>query len=228
MSGRPVNRTPSSGRSPVEEGLPTDLPPAMRRLARIRLVASRRLAGITIVLDGLHDPHNISAVLRSCDGFGIQHLHLIGRRAELPLSRMITRGCEKWLSLHYHPGPLRCATALHAQGFELWAADPDRQAPTLDSLDFSRKIALVFGAERDGLSEELRSACDGRYQIPMPGFSQSLNVSVAAAVSLYVGASARRSAVGRESDLTEDEIEHLAQTWIQRDAERRRRAAPQT
>jgi tRNA (guanosine-2'-O-)-methyltransferase len=171
-------RRQGSNRAPVhEEDLPPETPEEERRAARMRLVAARRLSGLTVVLDGVHDPHNISAVLRSVEGFGLTSAHLIGQAMELPPNQAITRGCEKWLELHYYGDPDACADALEAQGFALFAAVPDRTAPCLDELDFSRKIAFVFGAERDGISRRLLERSPGRYQIPMPGFSQSLNVS---------------------------------------------------
>ena len=218
-----------SGRDPVhEEELPSDLSPWERRPARMRLIAGRRLAGVTAVLDGVHDPHNISAVLRSCDAFGVQHVHLIGNPADLAPNRTITRGCQKWLALHYHANAKACANALHEQGFELWAALPDREATPLDGIDFSRKVAFLFGAERDGLSDEMIAHADGRFFIPMSGFSQSLNVSVAAAISLYVGTSERRRSIGGPSDMPPDNVNALAQAWIEADetAKRRGRAAP--
>lgn len=189
----------------------------------MRLVAGRRLAGLRVVLDGVHDPHNISAVLRSCDSFGVQHVHLLGEPELLPVNRVITRGCHKWLTFHYHVSAAACAEALHALGFELWAAMPDREAKALHEIDFGRKIALLFGAERAGLSAELIAHCDGRYVIPMTGFSESLNISVAAAVSLYAGTRARRDALGAETDLSADEVAALAERWIAQDQARRMR-----
>lgn len=214
-------------RLPVPEGLPDDLEPGERRQSRLRLVAARRLAGLTVALDNVHDPHNISAVLRSCDGFGLQNVHLVGLSADP--NRAVSMGCEKWLTLHRYPDSASCVAGLRAAGYELWAAMPDRDARPLEEIDFTRRIALVFGAERDGLSEELVNACDGRYQIYMPGFSQSLNVSVAAAISIHIGATARRKALGSPTDLTPAEVEALAQQWIAADEERRRRkrASPQ-
>jgi len=204
-------------RKPVEEGLPAGLPPGERRLARMRLVASRRLVGLTVVLDGVHDPHNISAVLRSCDGFGIQHVHILGDSQSLPVNPAITRGCHKWLTIHYHSSPQECAQALRSKGFRLWAAVPDRNAKPLHEIDFSRETALVFGAERDGLSAKMLEMCDGRYFIPMAGFSQSLNISVAAAVSLYAGACARRATLGADTDLSPGEAAALADEWAAAD-----------
>jgi tRNA (guanosine-2'-O-)-methyltransferase len=218
-----VPKKRSSGRAPVPDDLPPDLPDEERRPARMRLVAGRRLAGVRVVLDGVHDPHNISAVLRSCEGFGLQHVHLIGRTGGMGVNRAITLGCHKWLDLHAHADAGACASALHEQGFELWAAVPDRAAQPIEALDFGRKVALVFGGERDGLSDELLAACDGRYQIPMPGFSQSLNVSVAAAISIYIATSLRRRAVGGPTDLSPAEVEALAQAWIAEDEARRAR-----
>jgi tRNA (guanosine-2'-O-)-methyltransferase len=208
-------------RLPVPEGLPDDLGPGERRRERMRLVAARRLAGLTVALDNVHDPHNISAVLRSCDGFGLQHVHLVGLSADP--NRAVSMGCEKWLTLHRHVDAPACATALRAAGYELWAAMPDRDARPIEQVDFTRPIALVFGAERDGLSEALLNACDGRYQIYMPGFSQSLNVSVAAAISIHIGATARRKALAAPTDLRPEEIDALAAEWIRADEERRRR-----
>ena len=221
---------PHAGRGPVpEEGLPEDLPAGERRPARMRLVAARRLAGLTVALDGVHDPHNVSAALRSAEGFGLMAAHLIAprvppgpppdpaRRKRGGVNPAVTRGCEKWLQVHRYASPGACVRALRAAGFELWAAAPDRSAPRLEEVDFSRRVALVFGAERDGLSAELLAACDGRYQIPMCGFSQSLNVSVAAAISLYTASTARRRALGRDTDLSDEEIRALADGWIQTD-----------
>ena len=218
----------SSGRVPVPEDLPPDIPDEERRPARMRLVAGRRLGGVRVVLDGVHDPHNISAVLRSCEGFGVQHVHLVGPMEELPVNRAITCGCEKWLALHVHADGAACALALHEQGFDLWAAVPDRTAQPLEALDFGRKVALVFGGEHAGLSDELLAACDGRYHIPMPGFSQSLNVSVAAAISIYIAASLRRRAIGGSTDLAPAEVEALAQAWIAEDEARRARGRLRT
>jgi len=189
----------------------------------MRLVAGRRLVGVRVALDGVHDPHNISAVLRSSEGFGVQHVHLVGRMEDLPVNRAITRGCEKWLDLHAHADVAACVRALHELGFELWAAVPDRTAQPIEALDFGRKVALVFGGEHAGLSDALLAACDGRYQIPMPGFSQSLNVSVAAAISIYIAASLRRRAIGGPTDLAPAEVEALAQAWIAEDEARRAR-----
>ena len=209
------------GRAPVDEGLPADLSPWERRPARMRIVAGRRLAGLAVVLDGAHDPHNISAVLRSCDAFGIQRIHLIGDPKTLRPNREITRGCQKWLTLRCHPDATACAEALRAEGFALWAAMPDRAAKPLADLDFSRKVALLFGNEKDGVSDALAALADGKYFIPMAGFSQSLNVSVAAGVSLYVAAGMRRRALGRDTDMDEAAVEALARSWIEADSVRR-------
>lgn len=212
-----VTRRKGSDRSPVHEDLPPGTPEDDRRAARMRLVAGRRLAGLTVVLDGVHDPHNISAVLRSAEGFGLAAAHIIGGAMQLCPNKAITKGCEKWLDLRYYADPAACADTLEAQGFELWAAVPDRTAPRIEEMDFRKRIAFVFGHERDGISAALTARCPGRYQIPMPGFSQSLNVSVAAAISIYIAASSRRRLLGSETDLSPAEVNALAEHWIVRD-----------
>lgn len=200
--------------TPAHDELPPDLPEEQRRAARMRLVAGRRLAGLTVVLDGVHDPHNISAVLRSAEGFGLLSANIIGAPQELSPNRAITKGCEKWLNLRYYCSASECADALHAQGFELLAAVPDRAAQRLEEVDFSRKLALVFGHERNGITPELLALCDGRFQIRMTGFSQSLNVSVAAGISMYIGACARRRHFG-DTDLAPEQEEALVRKWTE-------------
>ena len=212
-----ADSTQPPGREPVDEGLPPDLPPGVRRAERMRLVAGRRLGGLRVVLDGVHDRHNISAVLRSCEGFGLQHVHLIGPEGELQPNRAITCGCEKWLDLHYHETPEACLAELHEAGFAVYAALPARDARSIEAIDFLRPTALAFGAEKFGLSDAFLAGCDGRFVVPMAGFSQSLNVSVAAAVSVYVASGLRRTALKSTTDMTDDEVEALAERWIAAD-----------
>jgi len=158
-----------SMRAPVPDDLPPDLPEDERRPARMRLVASRRLCGLTVVLDGLHDPHNISAVLRSCEGFGIQQVHLLAwpSAAGEPSDHARLREVAH---LHHYRDARAVAAALHESGSNL-AALPDRKAFTLEEMDFSRKIALVFA--RTDASPTRWSPNATAVQVPMPGFSQS-------------------------------------------------------
>jgi tRNA (guanosine-2'-O-)-methyltransferase len=141
-------------------------------------------------------------VLRSADAFGVQEVHLVEGAQPFLASRRITQGAERWLDLVRHGEPSACVATLHERGFEVYVAT---MAGDLEPEDLRRvrKLAVVFGNEQSGVGQAIAALCDGRYTIPMQGFAQSLNVSVAAAITLY---SATR---GREGDLSEAERTEL-------------------
>jgi len=203
-----------AGMDIVEQALKMLTP---ERVARIRQAAAARLRGLTIVFDGLHDPHNVSAVLRSCEALGVQDAHLVAGVRSVDLSRGVTRGCERWLTLHWHEDAAHCTKALHAKGFRLLLAMPGPASQPLEDVDFRQKTALVFGNEHAGVSSEFIDAADGAYHIAMFGFVQSFNVSVAAAISLAHAARARRQAVGGLTDMTPEEQADLLQRWLKRE-----------
>jgi tRNA (guanosine-2'-O-)-methyltransferase len=154
------------------------------RLARIEAVVSRRTRSIACVLEAVDDPRNVSAVLRSADAFGIQEVHLIAGAQPFLASLRVTQGAERWIDLIPHASPEACVASLRNRGFRVYVASMQGEhAP--EDLRAAGKVALVFGNERDGASPALRALCDGACTVPMRGFSQSLNVSVAAAVALY-------------------------------------------
>ncbi len=155
------------------------------RWAKIEGVLNRRLGAVRVVVENLHHPHNTSAVLRTCEALGIQHVHAVETAEDFTFSRRITLGAHKWLSLHRHESFAACAEELHALGFRLHAAMLDPSALPLEDLPVREPLALVLGNEKEGVSPGARALCDGAYIIPMAGFAQSLNISVAAAVSLY-------------------------------------------
>jgi len=155
------------------------------RRSRIDGVLAGRTRKLVVVLENLTDSHNLSAAIRSAEGFGIQEIHVVETGGPLEISPRVTQGCHKWLELHGHPTALACVDHLHERGYRLWAAALEPNAVALHEIDFRQPTALVFGNEKLGLSRQLLSRCDGCYRIPMRGFSQSFNVSVAAAVSLF-------------------------------------------
>ena len=171
-----------------------------RRAERIDRVVAERLGTLTLVLEGVHDPHNLAAVLRTAEGLGLQEVHVIlggsGAPAGFRPSAKITQGADKWLDVTRHHGPEACVGALRERGFQLFASLLDDEAQPLDQLPFERKIALIFGNEHEGVSRELADACDGCFRIPMYGFTQSFNVSVAAAIAIHTGVAAVRRGVG--------------------------------
>lgn len=192
------------------------------RLARIRGVAAARLSGLAVAFDSLHDPHNISAALRSCEAFGVQNVHLVGSARTAPINSGVTKGCERWLTFHWHETAAACMEALHAQGFRALLTMPGDDSPSIGDVDFSAKVALVFGNEHAGVSPEFEGLADGRCHVPMFGFVESLNVSVAVAVSLAHAAAARRSALGAQSDQTPRQRDELLKAWLDRELETRR------
>ena len=204
----------------AEEEPETTLLP--QRVARMRQVAAHRLKGLTIVLDNLHDPHNISAVLRSCEIFGLHTVHIVHPKGKVSMNRGVTRGCHRWMDLVQHPGIAPCLKAVKAEGFRLYAADPAPGSRPLGDLDFSQPAALILGAEHDGLSPESIELADASFHIEMQGFTKSFNVSVAAALSLYIASGKRREALGAPSDLSPDEQARLFRRWVEEHKERRR------
>lgn len=177
------------------------------RRARIDAVIAQRTRAVVPVLDGLCDPHNVAAVLRSADSFGAQEVHLIEGLEPYLASQRVTQGADRWLDIVRHATPAGCVAALKERGYAVFAAMMDGDT-TPEQLATMPKVALVFGSEHSGVSEAVQSQCDGRYTIPMRGFSQSLNVSVAAALTLFAATR------GRLGDLPDDEKLELRARFI--------------
>jgi len=155
------------------------------RLARIRDVLDARSLDVVPLLENVADPHNASAVLRSCDAFGVARAHVVADRNPFRASRKVAKGTERWVDVTRHANSLAAARALHAQGYALYVADMDGDLAPEDLVRPGGRVALIFGNEFRGVSDELRGAADGSFAIPMPGFVESFNVSVAAAITLY-------------------------------------------
>lgn len=172
------------------------------RWARIEAVVARRTRSLIPVLEDLADPHNGAAVLRSADAFGCHEVHVIENRHRFVVSHRVTRGAHRWLEIVRHASAVACVDHLHRRGYEIFVAAMDG---TLGPEELARRprVAVVFGNEHQGASAEVRARVDGTYRIPMEGFVESLNVSVASAITLYVASR------GRHGDLDEaarDEI----------------------
>lgn len=153
-------------------------------------VLSERTRHITVVLEDIYQSHNASAVLRSCDCFGIQDVYIIENDHDFSLSKGVTIGSDRWLSLHKYraegrDNTLNCFEDLRNQGYRIIATTPHEEDVTIDQLPVDSKTALVFGAELPGLSERAKQNADGFVKIPIYGFSESYNVSVSAALCLY-------------------------------------------
>jgi tRNA (guanosine-2'-O-)-methyltransferase len=155
-----------------------------RRQARIEEVVRSRTRDLTLVMEEIYSDHNNAAILRTADIFGLLDVHHVSATAELRLSRRVALGSEKWLNLVGHPGPEAAFSALRGRGYEVWAAAVHGRSIDVDALPSDRPLALVFGNELEGLSAAAQRGADGCFRLPMRGFAESFNVSVAAALTL--------------------------------------------
>jgi len=153
------------------------------RLRRIEEVVEGRTDDLAIVLDRVTDPHNVSAVLRSADAFGVQNVHTIVGGAGFRASRGVSKGTHRWLDVTRHESAEVCAHRLKEDGYAIYVAAMDGET-TPERLHEKPRVSVVFGNEHDGVSREMRSLADGTFSIPMRGFVESLNISVAAAITL--------------------------------------------
>jgi tRNA (guanosine-2'-O-)-methyltransferase len=174
------------------------------RQARIESVVEARLQSVTVVLDRLLDPHNTAAILRTAEGLGLARAHVAAHQAGDGIAhRRVTQDAHKWLDVETHPTGAEAARALRERGFDVWAGHLDPAARIYSELSADRPVALLFGNEHEGPSPETLAACTGTFRIPMAGFTQSFNVSVAAGIALAHLAGARRRLLGRPGDLPE-------------------------
>jgi tRNA (guanosine-2'-O-)-methyltransferase len=157
-----------------------------------------RIGSVTVLMDAPHDPHNAAAVLRSCDGLGIPRVHVVPRGEEFAVGRTVAKGAERWIEIVRHRTPEVALQALHAQGFTTVATHPEGNlAP--EELASLPRVAIILGNEHDGLRDALHEGAKNSVRIPMRGFVESFNVSVAGAVLLYAATR------GRTGDLSETE-----------------------
>jgi tRNA (guanosine-2'-O-)-methyltransferase len=168
------------------------------RRAKLWQVVNSRIGGVTVLMDAPHDPHNAAAVLRSCDGLGIPRVHLVPREEDFAVGRTVSKGAERWIEVVRHPTPEQALSALHAEGYVTVATHPEGN---LEPEDLARlpRVAIILGNEHDGLRDALHEGAQNSVRIPMSGFVESFNVSVAAAVLLYAATR------GRTPDLSEAE-----------------------
>ncbi|WP_051006642.1 TrmH family RNA methyltransferase [Nitrolancea hollandica] len=190
-----------------------------RRRRRMIDVLERRQPDLTVVIEDVHDPHNVSAVLRSCEAVGIPVVHLVYTTEERPsLSRLSSASAVKWLDVRFHRDIDAAYAELRRQGFTIYATHFDPDAGDLYSLDLTGPVALVFGNEQRGVSEDARQGADGGLVIPMMGMVRSLNISVACAVSLYEALRQRRAAGGYlRPKLPPDQIDAQLRSWLERE-----------
>lgn len=160
-----------------------------KRRLRFDEVIAQRIGHLRIVLEDVYQGHNASAVLRSCESFGVQHVHFIENRNHLKISDDVAMGSSNWLSIHRHNASdnntLEALRHLKNLGYKIVATTPHKNDCTIDVLPVDKKLALVFGTEIDGISQDVVDQADEFVKIPMFGFTESFNVSVCAALCMY-------------------------------------------
>jgi tRNA (guanosine-2'-O-)-methyltransferase len=186
------------------------------RRKRLRDVLGRRTRRLCVVLDDVRQSHNVSAVLRSCDAFGVQDVHVLEPVDSFDPSTKVAVGTERWLTIHRETGPDavdRGLTRLKQLGYRLVATvPPSSEAIAFNDLTLDQPLAIVFGNEKDGISDAVRPLADGFVTIPMQGFVESLNISVAAALIIH----SLSTRIRQERDdwrLAEDEFQELLFEW---------------
>ncbi len=173
-----------------------------RRLGRLAGVTAARIGSVTLLMDSPNDPHNVAAALRSCDAFGVPELNVIPSEQPFSFGRKVSQGTERWVETVLHETSDAAVAALTARGFALVATHPKGELVPEDLAGIDR-VCLVFGNETEGIGATLAAAASRAVRVPMRGFVESLNLSVAAALLV------RAATAGREGDLSEEERRRL-------------------
>ena len=186
------------------------------REERILRVLGRRQDAITVVLENVFDPHNVSAVMRTCDAVGIQEVYILNTK--IPLRKKwgakSSSSAAEWLTIHSYADAHACFDELRRKQYRILTTHLSEDALSLYDIDLTERIALVFGNEHEGVSEEIRALADGNFVIPQVGIILSLNISVACAVSLYE-AFRQKSVAGHYTrpGLSDAQTKELLKKW---------------
>jgi tRNA (guanosine-2'-O-)-methyltransferase len=190
-----------------------------KRKAIFTRVLAERTRHFTVVLEDIYQPHNSSAVIRSCDIFGVQDVHVIQNKYSSSVSRHVAKGSQKWLDIKkYNQSATNtqdCLDDLRNDGYQIIATTPHNESCFLHEFDITKKSAFVFGVEKEGVSEYTMNQADGFLKIPMVGFTESLNISVAAAIILQ-DITTKLRASNIHWQLSDQEKKLLFSEWIQK------------
>lgn len=186
-----------------------------RRKDRFKEVLSERTRHFTVVTEDVYQLHNTSAVIRSCDVFGIQDLHVVEEKVSKRIDKEIAMGAQKWVTLKRYNSIQECIKNLRTSGYQIIATTPHNDSTMLHEFDVTKKSAFFFGKENEGLSDSVMNAADGFLKIPMYGFTESLNISVSAAIILQSVVSKLKQ-TNLKWQLTEEEIPEIEMEWVKR------------
>lgn len=190
------------------------------RRQRFEEVLSFRTRHLTVVLEDIFQPHNASAVLRSCDLRGIQDVHIVENNYQYDVNPDVVMGSTKWLNLHHYNkvdfNTPEVFDALHGKGYRIVATCPHRNDFTPETLPLDKPVALVFGTEKLGLSDYAVNHADMHVRIPMFGFTESYNISVSAALLMYTLTNRLHASNDIDWHLSEEEKDKLRLEWTRR------------
>ena len=187
------------------------------REAKIKKVLNHRQSGLVLVMENVNDPHNISAVMRTCDAVGVQDLFVLNTAISQhkKFGKKSSASAAGWLSIHQYDDTKACMDAVRQHCDKIYATHLGVESYSLYELDLTQRVALVFGNEHAGVTEECLTYCDGNFIIPQVGMVQSLNISVACAITLYEAFRQRHNAGFYDGTpkLPEGEWNGLAEKW---------------
>lgn len=184
------------------------------RIARIDTVLASRLGSVVAAVEDTYDPLNAAATIRTCEAFGLQELHAIEPNERFSARRGVTKGAHRWIDLHRHPSAETAVHALRARGFRVYATLPDPGAVSVEDVDVTSPIAVIFGNEHAGVSPAAVAACDGAVTVPMFGFTESYNLSVTVGLCMSRLAVRRRAHLGKPGDLDAVRMARLRARWF--------------
>ena len=189
-----------------------------KRIEKIKWVLSKRQPSLRVIIENIHDPHNVSAIFRTCDAAGIPKISLVYNVEKFPkIGKKSSASGYKWIEREKYKTVEECYNQLKKEKYVIYASSLDGDAKNLYELDFTKKTAIVFGNEHRGLSKEAEELADERFFIPMFGMVQSLNVSVSAAISIYEAV--RQKKLNGSYDISElslKELKRLMDEWAKK------------
>ena len=186
-----------------------------RRIALFNKVIAERTNHFTVATQDVYQLHNTSAVIRSCEVFGIQNIHVIEERKPKRIDREIAMGAQKWVDVNRYSTSKECIKQLRKKGYQIVATTPYGESTALKDFNIEKPSAIFFGTEKEGLSDEILSEADCRLNIPMFGFTESLNISVSAAIILQSITSRLKSSEINWQLSEEDKI-NLKYEWLKK------------
>ena len=197
-------------------------PMTPERNERLVSVLNKRQPDLTVVLENVFDPHNISAVMRTCDAVGIQDIYILNNKIppHKKWGAKSSSSADQWLTIHQFTDATECFTALRKRFKKIYTTHLSTDAVGLHQLDLTVPVALVFGNEHSGVSEEIIAMADGNFIIPQVGIIRSLNISVACAITLYEAFRQKNIAGHYEKvKLKDKELQSLRDEWGMKESE---------